>query len=493
MFEKITPEQAGISSRQISKFLSRCERNGLTMHSVLMMKGESLFAEYYWAPFHKDFNHRMYSQTKSYVGVAIGLLEEEGKLNLDTPISAFFPEKVERELPRFLAEQTVREMLTMTTSGSSAGWFRERSYDRTKLYFATSSSNRPAGTVWEYDSPGSQVLANLVEKLSGMSLFDYLSEKLFKHFGTFKTATILKTPNGDSWGDSALICTSRDMMSFARFVMNYGTWKGKRLMNEEYLRAATSKQVSNNVYGFDTYRGYGYGYQIWCVPGGFSFNGMGGQYTICIPEKDFIFVCTGDNQGYQNFQQVLFGAVFEEIVDFLGDPLPEDAEATQALRRQTEGLKLYAMGGDTYTPLMDEINGKRYIGSEKVNQPNIKWFSLHFFEDKPCELRYENGQGEKTIYFGMCENVFGKFPQLGYSNDVGVERTTDGFMYDCAASAAWKDPGRLLMRVQIIDRYFGNLFAHFAFKGDEVSVLFSPYAEDFLGEYKGRLTAKMEK
>ena len=115
---------------------------------------------------------------------------------------------------------------------------------------------------------------------------------------------------------------------------------------------------------------------------------------------------------------------------------------------------------------------------------------LHFYEGKPCEFRYENAQGEKTIYFRMGENAFGKFPQFGYSNDYGTERTTDGFMYDCAASAAWVDPTRLLMRVQIIDRYFGNMFAHFAFKGDEVSILYTSHAEDFLEEYKGRITAK---
>ena len=498
MFEKITPEQAGISSRQVSRFLSRCERNGLTMHSVLMMRGDKLFAEYYWAPFHKDLNHRMYSQTKSYVAVAIGLLEEEGKLDLDAKIATFFPDRIERELPQYLAEQTVREMLTMTTCGSVAGWFRLRREDpnnplykdRTALYFATSDSNRPAGTAWEYDSPGSQVLCNLVEKLSGMSMFDYMNEKIFKHLGTFKDATILKTSNGDSWGDSALMCTSRDMMSFARFVMNYGTWNGKRLMNEAYLRAATSKQVSNNVSGFETYRACGYGYQIWCVPNGFSFNGMGGQYTICIPEKDFIFVCTGDNQGYDNFQQVLFGAVFEEIIDYLDDPKAEDFEANDALAKQTEDLQLRFVNGDVYSPLMNEINGKKYISSEKVNQPKFKWFSFHFFEDKPCEFRYENAQGEKTIYFGMGKNEFGKFPQLGYSNNYGTERTTDGFMYDCATSAAWVDPQRLLMRVQIIDRYLGNMFAHFAFKGDEVAVYVSSCAEDFLNEYKGRITAK---
>lgn len=494
MFEKITPEQAGISSKHISDFLAHCYRNGLTMHSVLMMKGDKIFAEYYWAPFHKDFCHRMYSQTKSYVSIAIGLLEEEGKLNLDDTAASYFPEKIDRELPGYLAEQTIREMLTMTTCGSPRNWFEAGDPDRTHLYFATSNSYRPAGTSWQYDSAGSQVLAAIVEKLSGMTLFDYLNSKIFKHLGTFKTATILQTPNGDSWGDSALVCTSRDMASFARFVMNYGTWNGKRLMNEEYLRKATAKQVSNNVSGFELYNTHGYGYQIWKTEqDGFSFNGMGGQLTICIPNKDYIFVCTGDNQGLGNFGQSLFSAVFDDIVNNLrNEALPEDPEGLAKLEKETSELKLRAVNGDASSPIAKLINGKTFICKEKPNQQSFKRFSLHFFDDKPCEFRYVNSQGEKTIYFGMCENAFAKFPQLGYSNDRGGMRTSDGFMYDCAASAAWVDPNRLLMRVQIIDRYFGNMFAHFAFKGSEAVVVMARHAEDFLQEYAGTIVAEME-
>ena len=54
MFEKITPEQAGISSSAVEKYISVIEKYGVVPHSVLMMKGTSLFAEYYWSPFHKD-------------------------------------------------------------------------------------------------------------------------------------------------------------------------------------------------------------------------------------------------------------------------------------------------------------------------------------------------------------------------------------------------------------------------------------------------------
>ena len=93
MFEKISPEQAGISSKDITAFIKRLEKRGATMHSFLFMRGDKIFAEGYWKPFHRDFCHRQYSQTKSFVSVAIGLLEEEGKLCLDDKIASYFPEK----------------------------------------------------------------------------------------------------------------------------------------------------------------------------------------------------------------------------------------------------------------------------------------------------------------------------------------------------------------------------------------------------------------
>ena len=108
--------------------------------------------------------------------------------------------------------------------------------------------------------------------------------------GTFKTAEILKTKNGDSWGDSALLCTLRDMASFGRLLMNGGVWQGERLMNEEYIREATSAIVCNDEIGFTGCFSHGYGYQIWKVEqDGFAFNGMGCQLTICLPKKDLIF------------------------------------------------------------------------------------------------------------------------------------------------------------------------------------------------------------
>ena len=487
MFERITPEEAGISSDRVREYLAALRRHDARMHSVLMMKGDKLFAEYYWAPFDKDFCHRMYSSTKSYVGVAIGLLEEEGKLSINDPIIKYFPEKLDTPLPEWLEKQTIRDMLTMSTVGGHKSWFANPDTDRTHLYFNGRERQRPSYTLWEYDSAGSQVLSSLVEKLSGMTLLDYLKEKVLNHLGTFKTAEILKTKNGDSWGDSALLCTSRDMMSFARFVMNYGVWEGKRLMTEEYLRTATSAVVANRVSAHRSVWNYGYGYQIWRCEHGFAFVGMGSQLTICVPEKDLIFVCTADMQGNGAANELISGRFADVIVENMqNEPLPADPAAEKRLAEEARDLKLFALQGEKDSPYKSRVDGVEYICEQ--NPMGISRFTLHFSEDgESGELHYTNAQGDKVLPFGINHNVFGKFPQLGYSNDFGGLRTTDGFMYNDAVSAAWIDDHKFLIEVQIIDRYFGNGGMLFAFKDGDVVVNMTRNAEDFMNEYIGQM------
>ena len=497
MFEKISPEQAGVSSFNVAKYISILQKRGVNMHGLLMLKDGKIFCEEYWKPFHKDFCHRMYSQTKSFVGVAIGLLEEEGKLSLDDKIANYFPEKMDGEIQEELKSQTIRDMLTMSTAGGPSSWFLSNEPDRTRQYLNEKRDLHASGTLWAYDSPGSQVLCALVEKLSGKTLLAYMKEKLFQQMGTFQTAKILKTRNGDSWGDSAMICTLRDMASFGQLVMNYGVWEGKRLMNEAYLRTATSAVVDNREKAYYNTCRQGYGYLIWRVAGnGFAFVGMGNQLTVCYPDKGLMLVTTADDQGVDEMtREIIIGAFEDWIVEpCVESALPnsaETAEAQKTLAEVTKDLQLRAIQGRADSPFRNEINGREYVCEE--NAMGIKRFSFVFKNEKEGELRYTNAQGEKTIAFGVNRNVFGKFPQFGYSDEYGATPTTNGYLYDDAVSFAWLEEKKIMLYVQIIDKYFGNISMTFAFKGDEVYGRFCKVAEYFLDEYQGTLKGRAKK
>lgn len=489
MFKTITPEQAGISSENIIKFIDKLEKEKLATHSFIMAKGDGIFAEAYYAPFHKDFKHRMYSVSKSFVGVAIGLCEQEGLLSLDDKMIKYFPEYVNEHTDENMREQTIRDMLTMSTAkASGVHWFYSGTKDRCEVYFRDGGTKIP-GTFFDYDSPGSFMLGVIVEKVTGKPFLEYLKEKFLLKAGFCADSYCLKCPGGHSWGDSAIMCTSRDLLTFARFVMNRGTIDGVRYMNEKYLADASTRRVSNSHTAFTDYLHHGYGYQIWITPNGFAFYGMGDQFAICIPEKDFIFIVNSDNQGDAHSTQTLLGDALTNIItDNLGEALPENPTAYAKLQKRIADLKLFCLDGEKNSPFTEKLNGKTYVLEE--NPMGIKYVKFDFDDDNGV-LTYENAEGEKQLKFGMGYNEFQKFPQIGYSDTVGTVGVA-GHMYDCAVSAEWDEAQKLLIRVQIIDKYFGNLAMVFSFKDEKVGVIMTKTAEAFLDEYLGRAVGKLK-
>ena len=473
-----TPAQCGVKQADIQAMLNRFEKRGINMHSILMARGGKLFWEQYWAPFDAQTPHRMYSVTKSFVSIAVGCLWADGKLSLEEPIIRFFPDKLPNEVHPWLAQQTIRDMLMMSTCFAGGNWFIPEVTDRLKYYFARKPV-RPAGTIFDYDSTGSYVLGCLVERVSGKGLMEYLREKALDRIGGFENACMLETPDGTPWGDSALLATPRALMNFATLVMRGGKWEDEQLLNAEYVAAATAKQTDNSVEGRIAYNRYGYGYQFWMAEQGFSFNGMGGQFAICVPEKDFVFVCTGDNQlnDDQN-NPIIFDTVFDCIVNRLSDePLSEEEALSQ------KNLMLPIARGDATSPFSNEINGVWFECAE--NPMGISRFRLDFAADSGV-FTYFNAQGEKKLPFGLKQNAFGFFPQYGYSDQRGNVHEITDFRYRCAASAGWIEEKKLQLKVQIIDRYFGNLVITFGFRDkDTVGVHMAKRAEDFLNEYNG--------
>ena len=492
MFPSVIPEGVGVSSGSIRAFLRFLSRSGVNMHSLLMMRGDKIFAEYYWAPFTRDFHHRMYSQTKSYIAIAIGLLAEEGRLKLSDRIADHFPEKLTGQPGEFLAEQTIEDMLTMRT-GVAFGdwWFRDPDPDKTRVYLRQPDGVYPAGSLYAYDSPGSSVLAELADKLAGKPVLEYLKEKLFDKMGAFRSAGMILTPSGASWGASGLLCTTRDLAAMGRLLMKGGCWNGQQLINRDYVRKATSRITDNSRPSSSSHAfSHGYGYQIWKTEqDGFAFVGMGGQLTVAVPGRDLLMVCTGDNQGFASAYDLIVNGLFQLVVDEMADTeIPVDERETAALAAAAGELRIFSQENLCRENIASRIHGRRYLCRE--NPMGIREFTFRFTEEGG-ELLYVNAQGEKCLPFGLGKNVFCQFPQLGYSGLLaGVHDETSDFRYRAAVSAGWVEEAKLNLRVQIIDSYLGNMTAEFAFRGELAAVRMRKTAEDFLEEYQGTLLAQ---
>ena len=484
MFRNTTPEEVGISSQAVLRFVKTLESYQLKTHSLILARGNKIFAEGYYAPFTADTLHRQYSVSKSFVTLGIGLAVRDGLLSLDDHVMDYFPEYPATTDAERFSEMTVREMLCMRTCmvDYSPWWGTD---DRAAVY-VQKPSRQIAGTNFHYDSAGAFMLGCLVEKVTGKRLMDYLKDACLSKLGFSADSYCLLAPGGHSHSDSGVMCTARDLLIFAYLLMNKGEVNGEQLVDRAFMEEAISRQVPSD--GKDivaAYGTHGYGYLIWKLPrDGFGMFGMADQYAICDPKTDLIFVLNSENMECPSSRALILHALYDTIIANLGEPLPADDTAAQ-LTDYLSSRRLVHLSTQAQSPLASAIQCSTYI--LEPNTMGITSITLHF-DDNEGELIYRNADSEHTLRFGIGHNVLTKFPE---KTRIGLTASVyeDG-AYDCAVSAEWSAPDTLHILAQIIDTYMGTLSISLSFKDDSVSIGMHKHAQYILQNYTGYAVGK---
>jgi len=484
-FQTITPEAAGIPSTAVAAFIDRLEDKTLPMHSFLMLKGDKIAAEAYWEPFDATFRHRMYSTSKSFVSVAIGILAGAGKLSLDDRVVDFFPEYKEKFAPvhPYAAMATVRDLLRMTTCFNAPNY--PRFDDWTEAFFRIPAAHIP-GRSFRYDTLGTVMLCMIVRRVSGVEFMTLLQTRLFDPAGMSPDLQCIQSPCGHDWGGSGVLCTTRDLAKFAYVCMHDGRWDGEQLIPEDYIREATSRQIDNTLSVCDPEHQYGYGYQFWRTRFGFACRGLGSQLAVCVPESDLILVTTADTQAISGGDSIIYDALDSFILKNMNDaPMAENPSAHGALESKIAKLSLRTVPGEKHSPLTSKINGRTYV----LDENSMEMKTVHFsFEGDEGVLAYENATGAHEIRFGFGKQVRQTFPETHYFGRTMMRPGSRG--YDCHASAAWRRDDSLVLCIYATDEYFGTLRMNFVFDGDTVTVQSEKFAEMFFDEYQGFTSGK---
>lgn len=468
MFEKITPEAAGISSKEILSFVKMLDEYQFNTHSIIMTKGDKVFYEAYYKPFSDKFLHRMYSVSKTFIGVAVGLAVTEGLIKTDDVIVDYFPEFRNETTDSLYDECTIEDMLTMQSNlGKGVNWWGNFE-SRVQAYYSRNSHKIP-GTMYWYDSIGSFLLGCIIEKLTGKDFLTYLKEKVLLKIGFSKESFTLREPGGFTVGDSGVICTARDLALFARFIMKKGEWDGVSYIDRDFMEKLSSKQVDNNRSGgFNFYNTRGYGYLTWITDkNGFTLTGMGDQLAICDEKNDFMFVITSDNQCDKAGRHIIFHELYRHFIPKISmHPLPADDKALRILEDYKNNCKIKKQTGEKDSPVKEKINGVMYKASENpLGIDNLK-ISLGSDEGK---LEFEMNGKALTLPFALCDNKLCKF-SFGTRARKDMMGIYEEGEYDCASSAAWTDEHTLAIKTQVIDTYFGCLNIYISFKDDRVSM-----------------------
>ncbi|MBQ4630775.1 MAG: serine hydrolase [Clostridia bacterium] len=491
MFEKVSPESVGVSSENVLKFIKILEDCRAHTHSLFMARGNKVFLESYYKPFDGNFLHRMYSVSKTFVAVAIGMAVTEGLVSLDDVIVDYFPEFRNENTDEYHDECTIGDMLRMKSNiGSPIFWWGKYK-SRVEAYYAQ-KTNKVPGTIFEYDSIGSFLLGCIIEKLTGKPFLEYLKEKVLLDIGFSKESYTLKEPGGFTVGDSGVMCTTRDLALFARFIMQKGEWNGKQYIDRDFMENLAKKQSHNDQNGtFSSFNSNGYGYLTWITHNtGFSLIGMGDQLAVCDTEKDFLFVITSDNQADRSGRHVIFHEVARHFIPEIKDvPLPENAKANKKLEEYASKRELICQYGNWDIPLADKINAVKY--KTENNPLGMASFSLNF-EKTGGFLEIEMSGKLHRIPFDygknkLCSFSFGERPVLDMMGE-----NEDG-VFKCASSGAWVDENTFAIMLQVIDTYFGCLNINIAFKDSRSTMLLQKSGQYVFEGINGYIIGKSER
>ncbi|MFI1789714.1 serine hydrolase domain-containing protein [Streptomyces olivaceoviridis] len=103
-----------MSSRSITALLDRLEALSVECHSIMVVRHGHVVAEGWWAPYSAERPHFLYSLTKSFTSVAVGLAIADGLLSLDDRVVDVLPDHVPDDISEQGRRLTVHHLLSMT-------------------------------------------------------------------------------------------------------------------------------------------------------------------------------------------------------------------------------------------------------------------------------------------------------------------------------------------------------------------------------------------
>lgn len=464
------PEAEGVSSEGILAFLKAADTSNTEFHSFMFLRHGKVIAEGWWDPYRSELRHTLYSTSKSFTSTAVGLAVSEGLLTVDDKVVSFFPEELPDTVSPFLADMTVKDLLSMTAGQDSdpTGRIPANDSNWVKAFLATPVANDP-GTIFLYNSMATYMLSAIVQKVTGEKVIDYLTPRLFEPLG-IKGIDWEVDPQGINTGGWGLRLRTEDMARFGQLYLQKGEWEGTQIIPEAWVEEATTAHIEQAPDAPQSVKDLsdwlqGYCYQFWrCRNNGFRADGAFGQYILVLPEKDAVIAITAESPDLQGELNLVWRFLLSAMKD---EVLEENPEMYAALEEKLSSLALPLPVTTADDPIAEEISGKTF----KLDSNHRQLKSLHLtFTGEVCQVSMEEEQASYNLSFG-----YGKWieqetakpgPNLLSSAKAHFEVLPTAL---AAGSYAWKDNTTLKLVLRYIESPHHEVFTCI-FDGDRISI-----------------------
>ena len=259
---------------------------------------------------------RTWSTAKSIAVTLIGMLVDQGRMELDAPLDFEWQPALENPGNDPRNAITLRHVLNMSSGLSPVDSFGMEYANGSGLsYWAGASSIRGArdrglvrepGTFWDYENYDTLLAVYAMKRVLG-------NDKTYHEFPRVALLDKLGMRNtlvsADRFHDfilsSQVYTNARDLARFGLLYQQNGIWDGQRLISEDWINFVRQPAPATSE------RGNFYGGQWWLVPDdrtdvpkdAYSTTGNRGQYVIVVPRYDLVIVRRGLDYGRQGFDK----------------------------------------------------------------------------------------------------------------------------------------------------------------------------------------------
>ncbi len=289
-FRRVAPRAAGVSPALLTSLIRSLEaERRANIHNLLVIKDGKVILEVSAPGYDANTFHLSHSMSKTVTGIAIGFLIEEERLTVATKLVDIFPE-IEFADKRF-SEITVEHLLSMRTGApfSELGTATEEEW--TCTFFDCELSFNP-GAEFHYNSLNSYMLARIVERITEMTLTEYLEPRLFRPLGIRNYLWEI-SPEGCAKGGFGLYMSAESWGKLGVCLLNSGVFEHRQIIPRSWiLRSITERSVAPEGTG-----AFNYGYHIWVsrTNDEFLLNGMLGQNVWICPKNNIVAVANCGN------------------------------------------------------------------------------------------------------------------------------------------------------------------------------------------------------
>ena len=279
---------------------------------MVVLHNGNLIYENYWLGNSEDQKHISWSVAKSFLSALIGIAYSAGLIqDLNDPITKYLKDFVGTGYEGV----PIKDILQMSSGVEFNEDYADYSSDINRFgraiaqgtsmrdFAKTLKNGKEPGTYNHYVSIDTQMLAMLLQEVTGQSVSENLQEKIWNKLGMEHDAYYMTDDTGMEVALGGLNASVRDYAKFGLLYLNKGKWKGEQIVPSEWVEASHVPDGEHLLPGENdsSSNSWGYGYQWW-VPGfpdsDYTAAGIYNQYIYIDPISNVVIAKTSSNHKF---------------------------------------------------------------------------------------------------------------------------------------------------------------------------------------------------